>query len=176
MKKYFIYLLFLLAFIERVFYDLGPNFELITAASVLGAYYLNRKTLVLILLTTIATTDLIMGNTNIALFTWSGFLIPAIASSHFLKGKFKNQLFTGTGAGIVFNLFFYLWTNFGVWLLDSWGMYSNDFSGLLSSYVNALPFLRFSITSTAIFIPFLVILLRFAHTLSKASITNLAKS
>jgi len=38
---------------------------------------------------------------------------------------------------------FWLWTNFGVWLMDN--VYAKDFSGLLACYQLALPFLRNSL-------------------------------
>ena len=43
MKNYFVYFIFFLAFLERTAFDLGPNFELVTLAMVLSAFYLNPK-------------------------------------------------------------------------------------------------------------------------------------
>jgi hypothetical protein len=68
-----------------------------------------------------------------------------------VKHKGIKKYFLGTTAGLSANLFFYLWTNFGVWLLS--GMYPKTTTGLLMSYVNALPFLRYQLISTLIFIP-----------------------
>ena len=62
----------------------------------------------------------------------------------------------GTGAGIGGSLFFYLWTNFGVWFLDSWGMYSKDLGGLVYCYMNGLPFLKNSLKSSVILVPFIL--------------------
>lgn len=151
--------LFLAAFLERTVLDLGPNIELVTASMILASYYLGRKHALWLVLAIMVATDLVLGNTSIFLFTWSGFLVPALlASGVFRKlkiGKFnlRLRLFSLTGTGVAANLFFYLWTNFGVWLLDSWEMYGNDLSGLVRCYINALPFLKNQLISSLIFIP-----------------------
>lgn len=144
--------IFLLALVERVWFDLGPNIELITLATILAAFYLNKKLAFLLTLGTVALSDLLIGNSNIFLFTWSGFILPILAISIFKKINMNNIL-SGTLAGISSNLFFFFWTNFGVWALDSWGMYPNTALGLMSSFFNGLPFLKYSLTSTLFFVP-----------------------
>jgi hypothetical protein len=156
MKKYLFVILFVLAFLERTVFNLGPNFEIITAALILSSFYLGSKKAFLLTFLILVTTDSIIGNTSIFIFTWSGFLIPVLIIGKLLKenktNKFTNALF-GTSLGIGSNLFFFLWTNFGVWLLDQWGMYPKTISGLIMSYLNGLPFLKYQLTSTLIFVP-----------------------
>lgn len=152
MKKLVIYLIFIFAFIERVWFDLGPNIELITLATILSAYYLDRKTTLLLTLGTVAGSDILIGNSNIFLFTWSGLILPIFAINIFKNLKINN-IFSGTLAGVSSNIFFFFWTNFGVWALDSWGMYPNTALGLISSFVNGLPFLKYQLTSTLFFVP-----------------------
>jgi len=137
---------FLLAFLGRTVFHLGPNIELITLVMLLTATYMGRKTSFWLTLSILLASDLILGNTNIFLFTWTGFLLPILFAGK--KGILQN---TATGIGA--NLFFYAWTNFGVWLLDSWGMYSRNLDGLLASYINGLPFLKNQLLSTLVFIP-----------------------
>lgn len=151
-RKYFVYLIFFLAFLERVFLDLGPNFELITLAMILSSFYLNTHSSLLFTALLMLASDLIIGNTNIYLFTWSGFLIPIFFMKIFKDIKI-NKIFSGTLAGISSNLFFFFWTNFGVWALDSWGMYPKTTTGLLHSYINGLPFLKYQLISTLLFVP-----------------------
>ncbi len=151
-KKISLYSLFILAFIERVWFDLGPNLELVTLATILSAFYLDRKTTILLTVGVLAGSDIIIGNSNIFLFTWSGFVLPILAISIFKKIK-TNIILSGTLAGISSNLFFFFWTNFGVWAFDSWGMYPNTALGLLHSYINGLPFLKYQLTSTLFFVP-----------------------
>jgi len=148
----FIYSLFILALLERTAFDLGPNFELVTLAMVIGAFYLDRKLVFLLTAVLIITSDLIIGNSNIFIFTWSGFLLPILFISVFKNLKL-NKIFSGTLAGISSNIFFFIWTNFGVWALDSWGMYPKTPMGLISSYVNGLPFLKYQLVSTLLFVP-----------------------
>lgn len=160
MKKIFIVFIFLLALIERVWFDLGPNIELVTVAAILGAFYLGKKYTLILTLLVIAASDLLIGNSNIFIFTWSGFLFPILAINIFKKLKINN-IFSGTLAGISFNLFFFSWTNFGVWILDSWGMYPNTALGLIQSYLNGLPFLKYQLTSTLFFVPIGLIIIEY---------------
>jgi uncharacterized membrane protein len=156
MKKYLFVILFVLAFLERTVFDLGPNFELITAALILSSFYLGSKKAFWLTFLILATTDTIIGNTSIFLFTWSGFLLPALIVGKFFNEKKSNKIrgvLFGTSLGIGSNLFFFLWTNFGVWLLDQWGMYPKTLPGLIMSYLNGLPFLKYQLTSTLIFVP-----------------------
>lgn len=152
MKKVFLYSLFILAYIERVWFDLGPNIELITLAMILSSFYLNKKIALLLSLGVIAISDMLIGNSRIFIFTWSGLILPLLAISLFKDMKINNIL-SGTLAGVSSNIFFFFWTNFGVWALDSWGMYPNTALGLLQSYVNGLPFLKYQLTSTLFFVP-----------------------
>lgn len=147
-----IYSIFILAFIERVWFDLGPNIELITLASILAAFYLNKKSTFLLIFGTVALSDLLIGNSNIFLFTWTGFLLPILAISIF-KSLNVSRILSGTLAGVSSNLFFFFWTNFGVWTLDSWDMYPNTIFGLMSSFINGIPFLKYQLTSTLFFVP-----------------------
>ncbi len=152
MKKIFIACIFVLALIERVWFDLGPNIELVTLASILAAFYVDKKASVFMTLGVIILSDLLIGNSNIFIFTWSGIIIPLFFVNLFKNLKI-NRIGSATVMGITSNLFFYFWTNFGVWALDSWGMYPNTAIGLLHSFVNGLPFLKYQLTSTLFFVP-----------------------
>lgn len=71
-----------------------------------------------------------------SIFTYSGYLMTMFL------GSFSHRLTTqrvliyllGTSS------FFWLWTNFGVWLIS--GLYSKTIYGLVACYIAALPFLR----------------------------------
>lgn len=167
-KNTFIYIIFFLALIERVWFDLGPNVELITLASVIAAFYLKRDFALGVTLALLIVSDLMIGNSNIFLFTWSGFLIPILFANYFKKLKI-NSVFSGLLAGVSSNLFFYTWTNFGVWAMDSWGMYPKTLLGLIQSYINGIPFLKYQLTSTLFFVPlgFLIYELLFNNLVAK---------
>lgn len=153
MKKVFALVLFVLAFSERVFFDLGPNIELITTAMILSAAYLGGKYSFYLTLILMFLTDLILGNTSIFIFTWTGFLIPSIVSTNIFnakKTKGIKKVVQGTLTGAGANFFFFAWTNFGVWLLDPWGMYEKTPKGLLNSYIMGIPFWKNQLISTII--------------------------
>lgn len=182
--------LFLIAFLERTAFDLGANIELVTMAMILASFYLGRKEAFWLILAIMATTDRVIGNTPILLFTWSGFLIPAFfiksgcsKINHYLKLelrlKLKNilipKLLTLTSLGLTSNVFFYLWTNFGVWLLDTWSMYPKTLQGLVMSYINGLPFLKNQFISSLIFIPLGIIAIEVSKLLHKKYVSSFAK-
>lgn len=185
--KYFILAaLFLAAFLERAVWDLGPNFELVTTVMILASIYYGGKSAFWLTFLIMAASDRLIGNSNIFLFTWSGFLIPAIFTSSILKklfskirlpsGQVKTKLGLALGLGLSSNIFFYLWTNFGVWLLDSWGMYPKTPTGLLMSYINAIPFLKNQFISSFIFIPMGILLIESAFILNKKIVKNTIKA
>jgi hypothetical protein len=159
-KKYILLVvLFLVSFLERVIFDFGPNVELITMSIIVSSIFLGKKHSFWLTFLIIAVTDRVIGNSRIFMFTWSGFLVPAyfvgMLSENIVSIR-NSRLFRlvfGTGLGLGTSLFFFLWTNFGVWALDAWGMYANNLSGLMQSYVNALPFFRANLISTIVFVP-----------------------
>ncbi len=140
---------------ERTLLDLGPNREILTASSLLVVYYWGRKTSITFTILMLILSDLVIGNSSIFLFTWSGFLFPLLIANKLLKNKKFDRvplMFKAALTGIGFNLFFFTWTNFGVWWLDHWQMYPNTLAGLGMAYVNGLPFLRWQLQSTLIFV------------------------
>ena len=168
MQPFLFIILFIAAFLERTVFDLGPNIELVTATALLASVYLGGKWSIPLLLLVLILSDIIIGNSNIFLFTWSGLLIPIFLAGYIFKRNNTNKVALGTGLGILTTLFFFVWTNFGVWALDSWGMYSNDLSGLTQSYINALPFLRLHMASTLMFVPVGFILIETLIAISKS--------
>lgn len=130
-----------------------PNVETLTAASLIGAAYLGKRYAVALPLLAVAISDAIIGNTPIFLFTWSawaaiGVMGFALRKSTGTVGKFTAA---ATGMGMVSTLFFFVWTNFGVWAMD--GMYPMTAAGLVQSYVMGLPFLKFHILGNLMVVP-----------------------
>lgn len=158
----------LIAFLERTVFDLGPNVELITLTLILASFTGQKKFALLLTFTVIALSDLVIGNSNIALFTWSGFLLPTLVLPRLFKrfkSSFRSPTILATMLGLGSNLFFYLWTNFGVWTLDSWGMYPKTILGLVSCYINAIPFFKNQLESTLLFVPSTFLAIRYLHPL-----------
>jgi hypothetical protein len=145
-------ILITLAVWERLWFDLGPNVELVTMASVLAGMYLTSKWRWAVPVVIMAVSDVLLGVRWISVFTWSGFLFTTWLAKRYTR-KGRNKMVGGVGAGVLGTIWFYVWTNFGVWLTDIWGMYSRDLGGLWRCYINGLPFLRQQMISTGIFVP-----------------------
>jgi len=160
--------LFLVAFLLRLSRIL-PNFEFVTTAMVISAAFLTRKHSFLLTLAILAATDAILGNTNILIFTWSGFLLPSLILPKLSTINHQLLTFKSLGFGLASNLFFFLWTNFGVWALDSWGMYPHSLPGLISCYINGLPFLKTQLESSLVFIPLTLLVINFCRHIDLAS-------
>jgi len=127
-----------------------PNFEALTALSLVSGSFLGGAFAPIIPLLMAFSSDIYFGNTSVYLFTWSAFALAGILGT--LAGRNSRHRFLKiTGLGVSSVLFFYFWTNFGWWLTS--GMYQMNFSGLISCYIAALPFLRNQLISVLIFTP-----------------------
>ncbi len=139
----------------------------IISGIILGGYYTFVIPFIVMMIT-----DLILGNTLILLFTWSGFILLGVIG-FILKSKrsltFKN-IPTFLGAGIGGVILYDIWTNFGCWL----GLYPHNFNGLIMCFTVSIPFtlwhlLSTSILLTAVLIPVIVLknssLLKTEHTI-----------
>lgn len=127
-----------------------PNFEAVTAISLLVGSFLGGFFAPLIPLLIIFLSDLYFGNVSVYFFTWSAFILIGVFGI-FFKRNSKYYFLKISGGGILSVLFFYLWTNFGWWL--TFGMYPMNFQGLITSFVAGLPFLRNQLASVLIFTP-----------------------
>ena len=69
----------ILGVLSRTIFHIAPNLEFITAFSLSAAYFMANKRLSLAVpLFVMFFSDLIIGNSNIFLFTWSAFLVIAL--------------------------------------------------------------------------------------------------
>jgi len=127
-----------------------PNFEAVTALSLVSGSFSGGFYAPLIPLFIIFLSDIYFGNTSVYLFTWSAFILIGIFGI-FFKRNSKYYFLKITSGGILSVLFFYLWTNFGWWLTS--GMYPMSFEGLIASYIAGLPFLKNQLASVLIFTP-----------------------
>jgi hypothetical protein len=159
-------ILLIIGIVSRTIFHLGANIELITALSISGGYYFrNKKLTSILILSVLFLTDLIIGNSIIYLFTWSGFLVGSLIGIYFhkinievIRNKFFNLLLKSEIAAIASTLLFFLWTNLGVVLTTN--MYSHDLLGLRASYIMALPFLRNQIIGNMIFVPLFILVIK----------------
>lgn len=107
------------------------------------------------------------------LFNYSAFLLIGLwAHSRISMSNASWRFVLGC---LISSVFFWLWTNFGVWLLS--GMYKTTATGLLQCYEFALPFLGNSTLAAIIWGMFFVILTKLLRTagIEKMTDANLNK-
>lgn len=145
--------------LSRTVLHIQNNIEFITGFTLAFSYFFkNIKLAVVVTIVTLIMSDLIIGNTNIVIFTWSGFLMN-IVIGRILRSTNGNPVLKSEIGGIAGTLFFFFWTNFGVVALSS--MYSKDFSGLIQSYHNGLPFLTNQLIGNIIIVPAVFVAFRY---------------
>ena len=132
-----------------------PNVETIMAASIIAGAILGPIAGVAVALISVITTDLIIGNSSIMMFTWAAWGFIGLAATWAKRNKKKisvgKDTMKITGFALLSTVFFYLFTNFGVWYIGDW--YASTWAGLLLSYEMGLPFLRNQILSSAVIVP-----------------------
>lgn len=130
-------------------------FFIVAVIAILTGLLLGGIYSIFVPISVLAITDVILGNSYIFLFTWSGFIILALVG-YILKNK--NRLtFKSTPSTLGFSLlgvlFYDLWTNFGCWL----GWYPHNLNGLILCYTVSIPFMLWHLLSTAIVLTMILI-------------------
>lgn len=115
-----------------------PNFAPIAAIGLFAGVILPRKMAILLPLAAMVVSDVFLGFHGLIFWTWGAFLLIGLFSTYVLKKKYSMTTVLASSIGA--SIFFYLVTNFGVWAEGL--LYPPTLGGLVSSYVNALPFLR----------------------------------
>ena len=134
----------LLALAVSRFIPHPPNFTSLIALSFYVPALLGLKFLPFVLFSFIFT-DIIIGFHNTLFFTWGSVLTIGMLSKYIYGSTFKRLCGACIGA-----LLFFIITNFGAWLtLD---MYEKNLSGLLQSYVLAIPFFHNTLISTFLYL------------------------
>lgn len=122
------------------------NFAPITAISIFGGSVLPKKISIWVPLGAMMISDAIIGFYTLMPLIWACYLCIVIASSRWLRPV---SLRKGIGLTLSASIFFYIVTNFGVWITS--GMYAHTWSGLVSCYVLAIPFFRNTLLSDALY-------------------------
>jgi hypothetical protein len=130
-----------------------PNFTPIIAVAIIsGCFFKNFNLSVLTLFAAMLISDLFIGFYENIIFVYvSLLLITFIFHKISNKINFKNLFIYG----FVGSAFFFIISNFGVWVLGSPGVYDiayeKSFSGLIQCYILAIPFFGNTFLSTLIF-------------------------
>ena len=119
-----------------------PNFTSLLALSfyipaLIGLRYIPALILSFVL------TDIFIGFHGVVLFTWGSVLAIGLISKYFIRSILKR--ICGALVGVVI---FFLITNFGIWILGSYGY---SLQGFILCYTMAIPFFAYSLISTFIF-------------------------
>lgn len=113
------------------------NWTAVGAATLFaGARFEKTWEALLVPVLALAISDLVLGWHNTMAFTYGAFLLIALAA-HAGRDHLKGWKIAIAALGS--SGFFFLVTNFGVWLAG--GFYTPDFAGLMAAYVAGLPFL-----------------------------------
>ncbi|MDD4956064.1 MAG: hypothetical protein PHH49_00105 [Candidatus Omnitrophica bacterium] len=133
------YLLILAGFLFRLLPH-AANFSPVAAIAIFSGAYLSKKYVPWVPLAIMILSDLVLGLHDVFLYTWGAFAITGYMGM-WLKGR-KN-IWSVTGVSLAASLFFFIVTNFGVWV--AW--YPHTVQGLADCYLKAVPFLRNTVVS-----------------------------
>ena len=155
---------------------LAYNLELVTAASLVAAVFLHRYFAIIVPLVAVFLSDVVIGNSQIALFTWSAFAVIGLSGIALRRwrGQDGKMLLGTAGIGIGAAVWFFLWTNGGVWLLGDGVFYPKTWDGLMLAYTYGLPFFRTTLASGAILAPAVMAVAIYAPRLVATSAKHLA--
>ena len=99
--------------------------------------------------------DLFLGFHSTMFFTYTSLIIAVVLGLLIKKFKFTEILFYGVASSVCF----FLVTNFGAWLTLE--MYEKNLTGLIKSYVLAIPFFHNTLISTLFYLIILKLLFTF---------------
>jgi len=124
-----------------------PNFTPILAAGIFSGFIFRNFILagfVIIISTFLA--DLYLGLFSSMIFVYISLLITVLLGSYIKDFELSEIIL----CGILGSVSFFIITNFGAWLVHD--MYEKNLSGLIESYVLAIPFFRNTLISTLIYL------------------------
>lgn len=144
-KFYIPVLLILIGFTARLVPH-PANFTPIVTTALFSGAYLSKKYAFIIPITIMLLTDLFLGFNKSTPIVYSCFLVTGLIG---LWLKDHNNLTSIFGATVSSSLIFYFVTNFNYWYTGA--LYSRDMSGLISSYIAALPFFKNELAGSLIY-------------------------
>ncbi len=117
----------------------AANFAPVTALALFGGTYLNKKTAVVVPLGAMILSDFFIGfdSWQSRTMVYGSFVLIGFIGLWIRNHKSAANVFGGTLAS---SILFYLITNFAYFYPTT--MYPHNLSGIIASYINALPFFR----------------------------------
>jgi len=133
------------------------NFTPILAVGIFAGFYFKQFFLSsFIVILSMFVVDIYFGFHNTMFFTYISLAAVVSLGLIIKKFGFTEILF----AGLLGSVCFFIITNFGVWLIS--GMYEKNISGLLQSYIMAIPFFHKTLASTLLYLFVLKFLFEFS--------------
>jgi hypothetical protein len=124
----------------------AANVTPLFAVTLFACAYLPRRWALAVPVTAMIGSDLIIGLHSGIAFTWTGMLVFALLGYGL---RDRTGAFRVIGSALLGSVVFFIWTNFGVWLVG--GLYPHTSSGLAQCYLAALPFFRNSLLGNVAF-------------------------
>ena len=132
------------------------NFTPVLAMGIFSGFYFKNFILgSFIVICSMFIGDLYLGFHSTMFFTYISLIIAVALGLFVNKFKFTEVLFTGLTSSVCF----FVITNFGAWLTLE--MYEKNLTGLLQSYVLAIPFFHNTLISTLLYLVVLKLLFNF---------------
>jgi len=119
-----------------------PNFTSLIALSFYIPLIFGVK-FIPILIFCFVVSDFFIGFHSITFFTWGSVLIIGLITKFF-----RNNIFLRLIGVVSASLIFFIFSNFGVWVLGSYGY---SYEGLITCYIAAIPFYTNTLLSTIIY-------------------------
>jgi hypothetical protein len=123
-----------------------PNFTPIMAMGLLGGvYFKNRQLAVIVPLLAMLVSDIVLGFHGTLIWVYSSIVIISLCAS-MLKPKILHL----GGASLAGSMFFFIVTNFGVWMTSAF--YPKTMTGLATCYAAGIPFLQNAVVGDLMYV------------------------
>ena len=147
MNKVLIALALILVIVMGRYMPHMPNFAPVAAVALFGSVFLGRRMGLLVAISGMLLSDVLIGfyEPMVMLFNYAA-LTGAVLLKDFggAKSQFSSRSLQAIGASsLLGSMLFFFISNTGVWAFS--GMYAHCFSGLLSCYALAVPFITYTI-------------------------------
>jgi len=137
------YILIIFGFLMRLVPHV-PNMVPVAAIALFAGAYLDKRVVPWVPLAIMIISDLVIGLHNMIFFTWGAFLLVGFLGMWLKRRRSWGNVFAMSAFSA---LLFFVITNFGVWL----GWYPHTWSGFVTCYINAIPFLRNTLIGNVVF-------------------------
>ena len=138
------------------------NFSPILAVGIFSGFYFKNFILSLfIVICSMFLGDLYLGFHSTMFFTYISLSVAVALGLSIKRFKFTEIIFSG----LISSVCFFLITNFGAWITLE--MYEKNLSGLMSSYILAIPFFHNTLISTFLYLLIIKVIFNYAFNKEK---------